>query len=292
MRNLHLFLSVAMCFLALSVSAAQEIGMASVYAQKFQGGRTANGEIFNHNGYTAAHRTLPFGTLIKITRTDNGKSVVVRINDRGPFVSERITDISKAAASKLKIADEFDEVRVKIEVMEDKKAAAGSTDKLLAVPVSNRPQAVPMPDNMPTINAKGVEEQRTIPREYRSTTIKKQPVNTAPEAKSKSKNSITLSNIPKNYNKYGLYSVKLNGGKSAGFAVQVASLTTHDGMLKKVESLQVKSFGNVLVNIVKGTDGDPDYKILLGPFENMAQAETYLKDVKRKNMSGFVVGLE
>jgi rare lipoprotein A len=292
MRNLHLFLSVAMCLFALSVSAAQEIGMASVYAQKFQGGRTANGEIFNHNGYTAAHRTLPFGTLIKITRTDNGKSVVVRINDRGPFVSDRIADISKAAATKLKIADEFDEVRVKIDVLDDKKAAAGASDKLLAVPVSNRPQAVPMPDNAPSISTKGIEEQRTIPREYRSTNTKKQPVNTAPEAKSKSKNSVTLSNIPKNYNKYGLYSVKLSGGKSAGFAVQVASLTTHDGMMKKVENLQGKSFDNVLVNIVKGTDGDPDYKILLGPFENMAQAETYLKDVKRKNMSGFVVGLE
>ena len=292
MRNLHLFLSVTMCFLALSVSAADEIGMASVYAQKFQGGRTANGETFSHNGYTAAHRTLPFGTLIKITRTDNGKSVVVRINDRGPFVSERITDISKAAASKLKIADENDEVRVKLEVLNDKKASAGSTDKLLAVPVSNRPQAVPMPDNMPSVTAKGVEEQRTIPREYRTTITKKQTINMATEGKSKAKNSITLSNIPKNYNKYGLYSVKLNGSKSAGFAVQVASLTTHDGMLKKVENLQGKSFDNVLVNIVKGTDGDPDYKILLGPFENVAQAETYLKDVKRKNMSGFVVGLE
>jgi rare lipoprotein A len=292
MRNLHLFLSVAMCLFALSVSAAQEIGMASVYAQKFQGGRTANGEIFNHNGYTAAHRTLPFGTLIKITRTDNGKSVVVRINDRGPFVSDRIADISKAAATKLKIADEFDEVRVKIDVLDDKKASAGASDKLLVVPVSNRPQAVPMPDNAPSISTKGIEEQRTIPREYRSTNTKKQPINTAPEAKSKSKNSVTLSNIPKNYNKYGLYSVKLSGGKSAGFAVQVASLTTHDGMMKKVENLQGKSFDNVLVNIVKGTDGDPDYKILLGPFENMAQAETYLKGVKRKNMSGFVVGLE
>ena len=292
MRNLHLFLSVAMCFLALTVSAAQEIGMASVYSQKFQGGRTANGEIFNHNGFTAAYRTLPFGTLIRITRTDNGKSVVVRINDRGPFVSERITDISKAAATKLKISDEFDEVRVKLEVVNDKKASAGMADKLLAVPVSNRPQTVPMPDNYPTITAKGVEDQRTIPREYRNTNTKKLPVTNVPESKNKAKNSVTLSNIPKNYNKYGLYSVKLNGSKSAGFAVQVASLTTHDGMLKKVENLQGKSFDNVLVNIVKGTDGDPDYKILLGPFENMAQAETYLKDVKRKNMSGFVVGLE
>jgi rare lipoprotein A len=291
MRNLHLFLSVAMCFLASTVFANPEIGMASVYAKKFQGGRTANGEIFNHNGFTAAHRTLPFGTLIRITRTDNGKSVVVRINDRGPFVSERITDISRAAATKLKITDEFDEVRVKLEVVSEKNAATGSTDKQLAVTVVNRPQVVPMPDNMLTINAKSVDEQRTIPREYRNTNTKKVPVNSVSGA-NKTKNSITLSNIPKNYNKYGLYSVKLNGNKSAGFAVQIASLTTHSSMLKKVESLQEKSFDNVLVNIVKGTDGDPDYKILLGSFDSASQAESYLKALKRKNMSGFVVSLD
>jgi rare lipoprotein A len=291
---LHLFLSAAMCYLTLSVSAAQEIGLASVYAQKFQGGRTANGEIFNHNGFTAAHRTLPFGTLIKITRTDNGKSVVVRINDRGPFVSERITDISKAAATKLKISDEFDEVRVKLEVVTDKNASAGMADaqKQLAVPVSNRPQAVPMPDNYQTVTSKGVEDQRSIPREYRNNSTKQLTTNVAANGNSKPKSGLATLHIPKNYDKYGLYAVKKNSGKSAGFAVQVASLTTHSSMLKKVENLQEKSFDNVLVNIVKGNDGDPDYKILLGPFDSSAQAETYLKSVKSKSMSGFVVGLE
>jgi rare lipoprotein A len=294
MRNLHLFLSVAMCFIAISLSATQEYGMASVYSPKFQGSKTANGETFNHNGFTAAHRTLPFGTLIRITRTDNGKSVVVRINDRGPFVSERITDISKAAASKLKISGDFDEVRVKLEVVNDKKSASGSVEssKGLAVPVSDRPKSVPMPDNYETVTAKGVEE-RTVPREYRNTSIKKSTPTPSVKTASNTSNSLTtLNNIPKGYNKYGLYAVKMNNEKSKGYAVQVASLTTHSSMMNKVSHLKEKSFDNVLVNIVKGNDGDPDYKILLGPFDNIAQAETYLKGVKKKNVDGFVVGLE
>lgn len=61
------------------------------------GQRTANGEIFDPNGYTAAHRTLPFNTRLRVTNVANGKSTVVRINDRGPFVADRCLDLSRAA---------------------------------------------------------------------------------------------------------------------------------------------------------------------------------------------------
>jgi rare lipoprotein A len=79
----------------------QQKGRASYYATKFQGRRTASGESFNNKELTAAHRTLPFNTLLKITNTANGKEVVVRVNDRGPFSPNRILDISKAAADQL-----------------------------------------------------------------------------------------------------------------------------------------------------------------------------------------------
>jgi rare lipoprotein A len=80
------------------VASAQETGYASWYGGKFQGRKTANGEIFDTNQLTAAHRTLPFGTLVKVTNMGNGLSVTVRINDRGPFVEGRIIDLSRAAA--------------------------------------------------------------------------------------------------------------------------------------------------------------------------------------------------
>jgi rare lipoprotein A len=75
-----------------------ESGIASWYGPRFQGKRTANGERFNTNELTAAHKTLPFGTRVRVKSQVNGKEVVVRINDRGPFIKGRIIDLSFAAA--------------------------------------------------------------------------------------------------------------------------------------------------------------------------------------------------
>jgi rare lipoprotein A (peptidoglycan hydrolase) len=79
-------------------------GMASWYGGNFNGRKTANGEIYNMNEMTAAHKTLPFGTLVRVTNTRNGDSVDVRINDRGPFVGGRVIDLSRAAANDIGMA--------------------------------------------------------------------------------------------------------------------------------------------------------------------------------------------
>ena len=70
------------------------IGTASWYGKKFHLKKTANGELFNMYEYTAAHKDLPFGTILKVTNVDNGQSILVRINDRGPFIGNRILDLS------------------------------------------------------------------------------------------------------------------------------------------------------------------------------------------------------
>jgi rare lipoprotein A len=80
------------------VASAQN-GIASIYA--YSGSRTASGEHMSPGGLTAAHRTLPFGTMVRVTNQSSGRSVVVRINDRGPFVGGRIIDLSPAAARAL-----------------------------------------------------------------------------------------------------------------------------------------------------------------------------------------------
>ena len=86
-----------------SAGKAEEVGIASWYGGEFQGRSTASGEIFETNDMTAAHRTLPFGTHVMVTNLQNDRSVVVRINDRGPFVQGRIIDLSYAAARVLGI---------------------------------------------------------------------------------------------------------------------------------------------------------------------------------------------
>ena len=78
-----------------------QVGMASWYGGQFHGRTTASGEPFDMNAMTAAHRTLPFGTNVRVTNLDNGRSVVVRINDRGPYAKRRIIDLSRHAAEQL-----------------------------------------------------------------------------------------------------------------------------------------------------------------------------------------------
>ena len=78
-----------------------QVGIASWYGRDFHGKYTSNGEVYNMYAYTAAHKTLPMNTIVKVTNLDNGKSVVVRVNDRGPFVKDRIIDLSYAAGKKL-----------------------------------------------------------------------------------------------------------------------------------------------------------------------------------------------
>jgi rare lipoprotein A len=78
-----------------------ETGKGSYYADKFEGRSTASGEKFDQGKMTAAHRTLPFGTKVKVTNVANGRSVTVTVNDRGPFAAGRIIDVSKKAANKL-----------------------------------------------------------------------------------------------------------------------------------------------------------------------------------------------
>lgn len=76
-------------------------GMASYYGNELAGNRTASGERFDPGGLTGAHRTLPFGSMVRVTNVANGDSVVVRINDRGPFSRGRVIDISHAAAREI-----------------------------------------------------------------------------------------------------------------------------------------------------------------------------------------------
>ncbi len=82
-----------------------EVGIASWYGPGFDGNYTANGEVYDMNGVSAAHKTLPFGTIVRVVEFDTGNSIVVRINDRGPFIEGRIIDLSKGAAAELGIVD-------------------------------------------------------------------------------------------------------------------------------------------------------------------------------------------
>ena len=100
----------------------KEVGIASWYGPDFHKGLTANGETYNMHALSAAHRTLPLPSVVKVTNLENGKTVVVRVNDRGPFVNNRIIDLSKTAADKLGFLDSGT-AKVKVEIMADESKA-------------------------------------------------------------------------------------------------------------------------------------------------------------------------
>ena len=102
LRGVKTFVAFLLLLSAASLFADTELqGLASWYGGKFHGRLTSSGEVFDTHELTAAHRTLPFGTRVRVTDLENHRSVIVRINDRGPFVEGRVIDVSRAAAEEL-----------------------------------------------------------------------------------------------------------------------------------------------------------------------------------------------
>jgi rare lipoprotein A len=110
-------LSIVLTLVANIAFSQTQTGKASFYADKFEGRPTASGEKYKHSKSTAAHKTLPFGTKVRVTNTANNQSVEVTINDRGPYVEDRIIDLSKSAAEKLGFIN-VGLAQVKIEVVD------------------------------------------------------------------------------------------------------------------------------------------------------------------------------
>jgi rare lipoprotein A len=149
-----------------------ETGIASWYGPGFHGLRTANGEMYDMNQVTAAHKTLPMPSLVRVTNLDNGRSVVVRVNDRGPFVRNRIIDMSRRGAQLLgyeKVGTA--KVRVQIMATESRALAAAAKQGVLVADVANidPDQPPPLPPGTPTYTRPGapppVEEEQPA---YRS----------------------------------------------------------------------------------------------------------------------------
>jgi len=100
-KRTRITVAAVLCFSVVFIGAASVAKAQSGIASIYSGGKTANGEIAKAGGMTAAHKTLPFGTLVRVTHQHTGRSIVVRINDRGPFVRGRVIDVMPAAARAL-----------------------------------------------------------------------------------------------------------------------------------------------------------------------------------------------
>ena len=313
-----LFLLVLIC-LSFSIH-AEEYGIASYYADDFQGRKTASEEPYDKDKLTGAHKTLPFGTIVKVTRLDSKKSVRVRINDRGPFIKGRVIEVSKKAAEVLGLID-VGTAEVRVEVV-----GKGVVEQPEVTPpvAENRPKENTSPpsdytkestDPPAKLNEDIKKAAEAIAEKTEATQTEEPKANTTKEEIVEGPEEIVITPKPSlekedkrinrskeefsarlvkgsNYQTYDLYKIQLLRPKKEGYGVQVASLTQYEFVLKKVAELQEKFFKNVLISVEKGSSA-PVYKIILGPFPDLSTASSYKRSIaKRYKMKGFVVSLQ
>jgi len=212
-----LFFSVLLNFTA--TLTAQEpftqTGVASYYSSDFHGRKTASGERFSIWGMTAAHQTLPFNTMVKVTNLANNKSVVVRINDAGPFKPGRILDVTRGAAAKLGMI-KSGTARVRLEVV-------GTADE---------------------------------------------PLETAGSGGE-------------------FFRIDVMKSALAGYAIQVASFSDLDNLIRRVDDLKTKGVTDVYVQVAE-VRGQTVHRITIGGFSTRESAQDYLEKLKQQNVFGFV----
>ncbi len=278
--TLALFAAAAVT--AQTESYGDEFGLATYYHDNLAGSKTASGETYNPRAMTAGHMRHEFNTMLKVTRLDNNKSVTVRVNDRGPFVSGRVVELSRAAAEQLGMINDG-LAEVKLEVVKSPKPA--KAEKTASPETGKAASSTPVPASYETTSPTTAPE--TVKRE---TAPKQAPAATTAQAKKESSKAKPQL-VGKEYQKYGLYKISIEKPGGKGFAVQVASLENYENVFQQVADLQAKWFDNILISIEKGKDV-PVYKILLGPFESEPAAANYLKNLQKKHkIKGFVVDL-
>lgn len=259
-------------------STKDEYGTATYYGNEFHGRKTASGEKYDKNKLTCAHRTLPFGTTVRVTRLDNKKSVDVRVTDRGPFIKGYIVDLSRAAAERIGMIAEG-VVKVKLEVVGKEKSEA------------LKPEARSTTTEKPTAERTTVPDTPAPKPEKEEKKEKKEATKASPKVATGQPKLVTS----RDFETYGLYQIELRKPQAEGFGVQVASFSDFDNVLKEVAKLQKNWGGKVLVNTAEPMLGkdSPSYRIILGPFSDEKTADKNRKSAAKKGYpKSFLVNLE
>ncbi|GAB4393514.1 MAG: septal ring lytic transglycosylase RlpA family protein [Kiloniellaceae bacterium] len=237
----------------------EETGIASWYGPGFHGRETANGEIYDQHAMTAAHRTLPMPSLVRVTNLENGRSVKVRINDRGPYAHGRIIDLSKRAAELLGFMRQGT-AKVRVQILETESIelarAAGAGEDV----VGSAPPAVPVEavavQELPPVGAPPAAAPAAAP----------QPVAVAPAAVPERRRTATQGN--------GEPLVTQEIVRPTAIFVQAGAFS----QVANAVRLRARLAGLGNVQIAKALVGDTDfYRVRIGPMANVAQADRTLE---------------
>jgi len=253
-------LAIILLFIGTTIYAQnhfEQSGIASFYADRFEGRTTASGEKFTQNKLTAAHLTLPFGTMVKVENIENNKTVEVRINDRGPFVHGRIIDLSKKAAKKLEIVD-AGLTEVKIEV--------------ISYPKNTKHTAKPKP-----------KKETKIPVQKKNI---KQGKKIKPIVQPKEQIKVTSGSKPVTGNKE-YYQVQTQKTNPTGYGIQVGSYKELVNLLEAVNRIE-KQFKLPVTIEVANVKDEKVYRLLIGKFSNKKEAEKRRPEIDRKYKGCFI----
>lgn len=283
MRSITFVFSLVLSLNALVLS-AQEFGYASYYSDEYNGSETAYGEIYDRGKMTAAHKMHPLGTRLRVTRLDTKKSVIVRVNDRGPYLKGRIVELSYAAAKQLGMLNDGS-LEVKVEVVgQDVAVKEEAKTPPVAVPAANTEELV-----KPTNTANTTPPPAPVETKPAPVAVVEKKVNViAAPVKTTTKLQVDKNKLVRgDLGTTGLFQIAIAHSDKKGFGVQVASVGTYESMMDKVAQLQGKWFDNILISL----DGGKKFRVILGPFDTEGSARAYENNLKKKKIDGFVVNL-
>ncbi len=294
---MRVIFTITCLFILTNLSA--ELGIATYYSDAFHGSAMASGELYDKNKLTAAHKTLPFGSKVRVTRLDNNKSVVVVVKDRGPYVKGHIVELSKRAAEQLGMLA-IEEAKVKLELIErgvpkkkEKKEISIGTIKRN----TNEDVAKEEKKTEPTLQKEEFTAKTGEPvtdysdiEKPKPTKKKKEEKKEPVEAPKKKKKKLTTINR-KGFQIHDLYKPVAKKPENLGFGIKIGTYHKFENVLKQVAILQENWFSEVYLIVENYINEPTTYKIILESFDDRASATHYAKDVKKKGIPAYVIDL-
>lgn len=252
----------------------RETGIASWYGDEFHGRLTANGEVFNMNAVSAAHRTLPMPSVVRVTNLENGRSMVVRVNDRGPFVKDRILDMSHRGADLLGFRGQGT-VKVRVEILEDEsrktKEAALRGQRLVTAQLLDGAEEDPAPPAL--VTAADMGQQPAPPANGQVAAV---PTD-------------TRADDPARFAELS----PASGPEAAGrpVFVQTGAYAVFDNAVRAQSAIAAIAPATIAPTIAPtigqaASDGLRLYRVRLGPFASQTAADSALEQVVKRGYAG------
>lgn len=289
---------------ALAQSAQPEVGKCGLYPDAQHGKRTTSGELYDKNQLTASHKSYPYGTILRITRLDNKKSVEVRVNDHAPLLSGYVVDVSRKAAEILGITRDG-AAKVKVEVVSQPNASvvANSAVTTALPPSAQQPTTTATPNTQSAAaTAKGVSSaaegasRLSVPGAQaaapQTRTNALAPVAHSAASTTSPQTSPAASPGTSKLNVSELYQIEIKPVPVKTFGLQLAVLTSTENLFREIRKAQATWPQKIIISHEK-VGASTTLKLILGPFASRKEAEAQQKTAAQKGYPrAFIVEFE